>query len=238
MRQMKIEVLLLAGGLLLPTFSGMAAPIEANSKIKEVMVYATGAMVNRTANVNVKSGTTEVKIPLLTPLLDQTSVQVGVKNSQVTLASINYDVEVPNRKQISKEVTTLTKRSALLRDSIDMMVAKRGVLDSERELILKSNNIGGDNGFTAPTLQGIASYLRKDLNEIIVQQYDYQRKIQKCQEELTLNEQKMNLLYEKQMEPMSFLTVKLESSNVNVSGRTVSVRRPTSTGVVAVSRPS
>lgn len=212
MRQMKIEVLLLAGGLLLPTFSGMAAPIEANSKIKEVMVYATGAMVNRTANVNVKSGTTEVKIPLLTPLLDQTSVQVGVKNSQVTLASINYDVEVPNRKQISKEVTTLTKRSALLRDSIDMMVAKRGVLDSERELILKSNNIGGDNGFTAPTLQGIASYLRKDLNEIIVQQYDYQRKIQKCQEELTLNEQKMNLLYEKQMEPMSFLTVKLESS--------------------------
>lgn len=210
---MKIERFLLAGCFFLHSFAGMAAPVEANSKIKEVMVYATGAMVNRTVTANLKNGINEVKIPLLTPQLDQQSVQVGVKSSGVTLVSIDYDVEVPNRKQISKEVVTLTKRSALLRDSIDMMIAKSSVLDRERELILKSNNIGGDNGFTAPTLQGIASYVRKDLNDIINQQYDYQKRIQKCQEELTMNEQKMNLFYEKQMAPMSFLSVKLESSH-------------------------
>jgi hypothetical protein len=54
--------------------------------------------------------------------------------------------------------------------------------------------------------------VRNDLNDIITRQYDYQKRMKKYQEELTLNEQKMNLLYGKQMEPMSFLLVKLESS--------------------------
>lgn len=210
-RYMKIEGIILAGCLSLSSLAAIAAPVEANSKIKEVMVYATGAMVNRTANVNVKGGTTEVKIPLLTPMLDQSSVQVGVKGGSATLSSISYDVEVPNRKQIGKEVESLTKRSAVLRDSVDILKGKSAVLDKERNLLLQSNNIGGDNGFTASTLQGIASYIRKDLNEIITTQYDYEQRIKKCQEELTLNEQKMNLLYEKQMEPMSYLIAKLES---------------------------
>lgn len=192
-----------------------AAPVETQSKIKEVMVYTNGAMVKRTANVNTKSGVTEVKIPLLTPMLEQNSVQVGVKGGNVTLSSISYDVEVPGQKQIGKEVETLSKRASVLRDSIDILQSKSEVLDRERDLVLKSNNIGGDNGFTAPTLQGVAAYVRNDLNDIIKMQYDYQKRMKKYQDELTFNEQKVNLLYGKQMEPMSFLLVKLESSSAS-----------------------
>lgn len=192
-----------------------AAPVETQSKIKEVMVYTNGAMVKRTANVNTKSGVTEVKIPLLTPMLEQNSVQVGVKGGNVTLSSISYDVEVPGQKQIGKEVETLSKRASVLRDSIDILQSKSEVLDRERDLVLKSNNIGGDNGFTAPTLQGVAAYVRNDLNDIIKIQYDYQKRMKKYQDELTFNEQKVNLLYGKQMEPMSFLLVKLESTSAS-----------------------
>ena len=211
MRQMKIYAFLLVGALSLHAFTGVAAPTEADSKIKEVMVYATGAMVKRTANVNVKGGITEVKVPLLTSLLDQNSLQVGVKGGSVSLAGIKYGVEVPNRKQIGREVEALTKRSAALRDSIDILMSKCGVLDKERELIMQSNNIGGENGFTAPTLQGIASYVRKDLNEIVSMQYKYQQRISKYQDELTLNDQKVNLFYDKQMEPMSFVLISFEA---------------------------
>ncbi len=192
-----------------------AAPVETQSNIKEVMVYTNGAMVKRTANVNTKSGVTEVKIPLLTPMLEQNSVQVGVKGGNVTLSSISYDVEVPGQKQIGKEVETLSKRASVLRDSIDILQSKSEVLDRERDLVLRSNNIGGDNGFTAPTLQGVAAYVRNDLNDIIKMQYDYQKRMKKYQDELTLNEQKVNLLYGKQMEPMSFLLVKLESTSAS-----------------------
>lgn len=139
---------------------------EATSKITDVMVYPQGAMVSRVANVNVKPGQSEVRIPLITPLLDKKSIQVGIKRGDVTLVSVDYDVEVPNSKQITKEANTLNKRAGILRDSIDMLKEKNSVLRNERELILKSDNIGGENGFTATTLQGIASYVRKDLNEI------------------------------------------------------------------------
>lgn len=211
---MKIQNII-AGCLSLGITTITAAPVETQSKIKEVMVYTNGAMVKRTANVNTKSGVTEVKIPLLTPMLEQNSVQVGVKGGNVTLSSISYDVEVPGQKQIGKEVETLSKRASVLRDSIDILQSKSEVLDRERDLVLKSNNIGGDNGFTAPTLQGVAAYVRNDLNDIIKMQYDYQKRMKKYQDELTFNEQKMNLLYGKQMEPMSFLLVKLESSSAS-----------------------
>lgn len=206
---------ILTGCLSLCVVATSMAQVETQSKIKEVMVYATGAMVTRTAKVNVKSGTTEVKIPLLTPLLEQNSVQVGVKSGRATLSSIDYDVEVPSQKQIGKEVSDLSKRASVLRDSIDILEGKSSVLDKERSLILKSDNIGGENGFTASTLQGVASYVRKNLNEIISMQYQYQRLRKKYQEELTLNEQKVNLLYSKQMEPMSFLLIKLESPSAS-----------------------
>lgn len=206
---------ILTGCLSLCVVATSMAQVETQSKIKEVMVYATGAMVTRTAKVNVKSGTTEVKIPLLTPLLEQNSVQVGVKSGKATLSSIDYDVEVPSQKQIGKEVSALSKRASVLRDSIDILEGKSSVLDKERSLILKSDNIGGENGFTASTLQGVASYVRKNLNEIISMQYQYQRLRKKYQEELTLNEQKVNLLYSKQMEPMSFLLIKLESPSAS-----------------------
>lgn len=202
---------ILAGCLSLGITAATAAPMETQSKIKDVMVYSTGAMVTRTASVNVKSGVTEVKIPLLTPLLEQNSVQVGVKGGNATLSSITYDVEVPGQKQIGKEVAALSKRAAVLRDSVDILQGKSEVLDRERDLVLKSTNIGGEQGFTAPTLEGVTSYVRKDLNDIISIQYEYQRKIKKYQDELTLNEQQVNLLYGKQMTPMSFLLVKLES---------------------------
>lgn len=206
---------ILTGCLSLCVVATSMAQVETQSKIKEVMVYATGAMVTRTAKVNVKSGTNEVKIPLLTPLLEQNSVQVGVKSGKATLSSIDYDVEVPSQKQIGKEVSALSKRASVLRDSIDILEGKSSVLDKERSLILKSDNIGGENGFTASTLQGVASYVRKNLNEIISMQYQYQRLRKKYQEELTLNEQKVNLLYSKQMEPMSFLLIKLESPSAS-----------------------
>lgn len=206
---------ILTGCLSLCVVATSMAQVETQSNIKEVMVYATGAMVTRTAKVNVKSGTTEVKIPLLTPLLEQNSVQVGVKSGKATLSSIDYDVEVPSQKQIGKEVSALSKRASVLRDSIDILEGKSSVLDKERNLILKSDNIGGENGFTASTLQGVASYVRKNLNEIISMQYQYQRLRKKYQEELTLNEQKVNLLYSKQMEPMSFLLIKVESPSAS-----------------------
>ena len=191
--------------------------VTATSDIKRVIVYQRGAMVNRQASVNLQQGVTEVKIPMLTPNLDQRSLQVGVTNDAVTLVSVKYDVEVPDKKQIAGEVNTLSNRTAQLRDSIKLLTDRVEVLNNERNLIVKSDNIGGNQGFNAQTLSGVAAYLRKDLNEVSGLQFSYNAKIQAYQKELTLLSQKVNLLYEKQTQPMSYLMVTLTSKSAATS---------------------
>ena len=209
-RYIKIRHIVLVG-MLASNFAVCAEnAVKAESRIKSVVVYPNGAMVSRTAKVNLKAGTNSVKVPLLTPLLQQRSVQVGVQGG-ATLESVKYDVEVPNRDQITSGVQILTKRATLLRDSIEILKSKIAVLDREKELLRKSDNIGGKQGFTAQTLQGVTSYLRKDLNEIVSLQYAYQRLVDKYQKELTLNEQQVNLFYDKQIEPKSCLNLSLNA---------------------------
>ena len=198
--------------LLAPAMMSASASTDATADIKNVTIYPNGAMVGRTATVKLKAGDNDIKIPLLTPQLDQSSVQVGIVKGDATLESVKYDVEVPNRKQISAEVKTLTKRASLLRDSLKVLESKNSVLERERNLLLKNDNIGGNEGFDAQTMQGIASYLRKDLNEIATLQYKYDRKIDDYKNELTMNEQRTNLLYEKQIDPKSCLYLKLKAA--------------------------
>ena len=70
----------------------LVAATDAASQIQSVVVYPEGAMVNRSVKVQLKNGLNEVKVPLLTPLLDQKSVRVGVKNGNATLLGVKYDV--------------------------------------------------------------------------------------------------------------------------------------------------
>lgn len=191
----------------------LVAATDVASQIQSVVVYPEGAMVNRSVKVQLKNGLNEVKVPLLTPLLDQKSVRVGVKNGNATLLGVKYDVEVPGQKEIGKVFRKLSERASVLRDSIDIYQYKHDVLEKERELLLKNNNIGGTQGFTASTLQGVASYVRTDLTNIITLQYNYTKQIDRLQDELTVCEQQMNLQAEKQMDPKSLLLVTLDAAS-------------------------
>ena len=191
----------------------LVAATDVASQIQSVVVYPEGAMVNRSVKVQLKNGLNEVKVPLLTPLLDQKSVRVGVKNGNATLLGVKYDVEVPGQKEIGKVFRKLSERASVLRDSIDIYQYKHDVLEKERELLLKNNNIGGTQGFTASTLQGVASYVRTDMTNIITLQYNYTKQIDRLQDELTVCEQQMNLQAEKQMDPKSLLLVTLDAAS-------------------------
>lgn len=207
MRRLYISTILAAS-----LFCGSVnAATDATSKIEKVVVYPNGAMIKRTAKVNLKAGHNDVRVPLLTPQLDQESVRVGVKSGNATLVNVNHDAEVANRKQISNEASNMTKRAKQLRDSIDILMAKVDVLKEESALLKNNNFVGGDNGLSANTLQGVAEYIRKDMTDITTLNYKYRKRIDDLQDELTLVEQNLNLLYEKQMDPTSTLVLKIDA---------------------------
>ncbi|MBQ4036099.1 MAG: DUF4140 domain-containing protein, partial [Paludibacteraceae bacterium] len=72
----------------------LADTLTVNSVIDGVTIYKKGAMVNRKAKVSVPAGVTVVKIPMLSPVLVQKSLQVGISNADVVLGGVRLDFEV------------------------------------------------------------------------------------------------------------------------------------------------
>ncbi len=188
--------LIILGLFCLMGANALAEPIVASSDIVNVTVYKEGALVERKARVKLASGVTEVKIPFVSPELDQHSLQVGVSNLDVSLGSVNIDFEMPQRLALAATSDSLAKRLELLNDSLGLLAEYNGVYERERNVLVKNNNIGGDKGFDAARLQGVAEFLRKDLNEIGDKQYGINKATKTYNKELKQVAQEIALLDE------------------------------------------
>lgn len=188
-----------------------ADTLSVNSTIEKVTVYKQGALVSRKAHVKIPAGVTVVKIPMLSPVFDQKSVQVGVSNADISLGKVHVEMEMPNRADVAKTNDSLVKRSKLIADSLDLIRSYSSVLDNERYIVLNNNDIGGSNGFDSLKLSGVASFLRRDLDEIVDLKLGYNQRQKKLEQEKQMLGQKMKLLDERAMMPKGALYISLVS---------------------------
>ncbi|MEE1084083.1 MAG: mucoidy inhibitor MuiA family protein [Paludibacteraceae bacterium] len=186
-----------------------ADTLTVKSTIEKVTVYKQGALVSRKAHVKIPAGVTVVKVPMLSPMFNQKSIQVGVTNADISLGKVDVEMEMPNRDSVAKINDSLVKRTTILTDSIDLIHSYKNVLDHERVILLENNNIGGDKGFDADRLSDVAAFLRKDLSEIVDLQLGYDQ----CQKRLDLEKrnlsQQIKLLDERALIPKAALYVTL-----------------------------
>lgn len=186
-----------------------ADTLTVKSTIEKVTVYKQGALVSRKAHVKIPAGVTVVKVPMLSPMFNQKSIQVGVTNADISLGKVDVEMEMPNRDSVAKINDSLVKRTKILTDSIDLIHSYKNVLDHERIILLDNNNIGGDKGFDADRLSDVAAFLRKDLSEIVDLQLGYDQ----CQKRLDLEKrnlsQEIKLLDERALVPKAALYVTL-----------------------------
>lgn len=190
-----------------------ADTLMVSSKIEKVTVFKKGALISRKAHVKIPAGVTVVKIPMLSPLFDQKTVQVGVTNADITLGKVRVEIEMPNRDVVARSNDSLSRRSKVITDSVDLVLAYKSVLDHERSILLGNDNIGGKKGFDSLRLSEIAAFLRKDLSEIVDMHLGY-RQIQKRLElENQQLMQSMKLLDERSIEPKAALYVSLVSKS-------------------------
>ena len=160
-----------------------ADTLSVNSTIEKVTVYKQGALVSRKAHVKIPAGVTVVKIPMLSPVLDRKSVQVGVSNADISLGKVHVEMEMPNRADVAKANDSLVKRSKLIADSLDLIRSYSSVLDHERYIVLNNNSVGGSKGFDSLQLSGVASFLRRDLDEIVDLKLGYNQRQKKLEQE-------------------------------------------------------
>lgn len=190
-----------------------ADTLSVNSTIEKVTVYKQGALVSRKAHVKIPAGVTVVKIPMLSPVLDRKSVQVGVSNADISLGKVHVEMEMPNRADVAKTNDSLVKRSKLIADSLDLIRSYSSVLDHERYIVLNNNSVGGSKGFDSLQLSGVASFLRRDLDEIVDLKLGYNQRQKKLEQEKQMLGQEMKLLDERAMMPKGALYISLVSKN-------------------------
>lgn len=160
----------------LPIANLFADTLTVNSVIEGVTIYKEGALISRKAKVKVPAGVTIVKVPMLSPVLVQKSLQVGISNADVSLGNVKLDFEIPDSKQLYVKSDSLSKRIGVVKDSFNLLSSLSDVLSVEKNMLLANNNIGGSKGFSAEQLSGVAAYLRSDLTDIANQQLVFNHK--------------------------------------------------------------
>lgn len=199
-----------------------ADTLTTQSKIEEVTIYKQGAMVERTAHVKIPAGVSVIKIPMISHKLDQKSVQIGISNSDVTLGKVDVIMEVTNKDSFVKANKKLVDRLSVIRDSLQILRSFMNTLKSETSIITSNDNIGGEKGFNAEQLSGIASFMRKDLNEIADNTLKYDRLYDDLTREYRISRQQLQLLDERALKPKAAILLSLTSPTSSETNITIS----------------
>ena len=188
-----------------------ADTLTVNSIIQDVTIYKQGALVGRKATVKIPAGVTVVKIPQISPLLDQKSLQVGLSNNDISLGNIGIDFELSNLKDISEKDESIAKSLKMLNDSIDLNISYKTALDREYVIVAGNDDINGDKRLTPEQLSGVAAFLRSDLNDIEDRKTIYSRKLDTYYDSLGKLKQEVLLLEKRELKPQGVIYVTLVS---------------------------
>ena len=204
------------------SYANAADTLTTQSKIEEVTIYKQGAMVERTAHVKIPAGVSIIKIPMISHKLDQKSVQVGISNSDITLGKVDVIMEVTNKDSFVKANKKLVDRISVVRDSIQILTSLKSTLKNEKRIVISNDNIGGKKGFSAEQLSGIASFMRKDLNEIADNTLKYDRLYDDLTREYRISRQQLQLLDERALKPKAAILLSLTSPTSSETNITIS----------------
>lgn len=161
----------------------IVAQNDVKTNIDSVTVYVSGAIVNRSAKITVKNGTTTYLLTDLSSELDKKSVRVGIDNQNVTIVSVNHRLDTKEDAEKKKLRYAADRRKDVIRDSVTILNAKLDVIEEERNLIVSNNKIAGQNGLTAEQLDKMAQYFRRELSNLESERIKIEKLIKKYSDE-------------------------------------------------------
>jgi hypothetical protein len=160
-----------------------ARKINTESAIQNVTVFTSGAQINRVANVSVLPGRTEIVFNGLSNQLEQQSLQLKA-DANITLLSVQTVKYYFSQRKIEQEEKDLLQRQANLTDKSDMDIKLLEVFKNEEGMLIKNQEIAGQNGVKSSELKEALDLHRQRLTEIYENQLAVQKKIQVQKNEL------------------------------------------------------
>ncbi|WP_299123132.1 mucoidy inhibitor MuiA family protein [uncultured Winogradskyella sp.] len=145
------------------------ANAQQESKIKDVTVYLDGAEINRTATVNLNSGTSEFIFNGLSPQIEESSIQIsGLKSASIL--SINYAINYLSKQKQSDSITALQNELKILDDKIQYQNDLISGYNEELSLIQSNKRLGNETEVVSlEKLKTFAKYYRTRITELKVE---------------------------------------------------------------------
>lgn len=185
---------------------------EISVPVQSAIIYLYGAEVSHSKQVTLSPGRNKIVFTGLSPKLGAKSIQVSASGNVSILAisdAVNY---MANQKESSR-IKQLKDSVTILSEDITQMNNDKDAYNTEKNMLLKNESIGGqDKGVAITELKLAADFYRSRVKEINSEISKLDSKRIKLQESLTKVNQQLNVLNARNNQPTSEVSVLISSS--------------------------
>jgi hypothetical protein len=157
--------------------------VTAETSINEVTVFSSGAQIQRNVTVTIQPGRSEIVFSGLSNQLQQQSVQLKA-DANITLLSVQAIKDYFSQRKIEQEERTLVDRRAELNDKVAVDASMLQVYKNEEQMLIKNQQIGGQNGVKADDLKQALDLQRQRLTEVYQKETEIEKRMKASQQEL------------------------------------------------------
>jgi hypothetical protein len=158
--------------------------INAESSVQEVTIFSSGAQIQRNATVAVQAGRSEIVFAGLSNQLQQQSVQLKA-DANITLLSVQAVKDYFGQRKIEHDERTLLDRKAELTEKLETDTRMLQVYKNEEQMLIKNQEIGGQNGVKPEDLKQALDLQRQRLTEVYQKQMEIEKRMKAEQQELS-----------------------------------------------------
>ncbi|WP_167016062.1 DUF4139 domain-containing protein [Chitinophaga sp. Cy-1792] len=158
------HLLLLPLALVVQTTIAQTKKQTISTSISKVTVFLKGAQVDRSGSISLPAGTSQVIITDVSPDLEEKSIQVN-GSGNFTLLAVSRQPNIMHQQTKREEISALYEQLDKVKDQIEKERNNAQVYTEERNMLLKNQNIGGNNGLKATDLQASLDFQRARLSE-------------------------------------------------------------------------
>lgn len=132
-------ILILFSILIYSSGSGQRKSIQADSKIRQVIVFVQGAQIERISRLSIPAGRSEIIFSNISPMLEKQSIQVKC-DQDITVLSVNQQANFLKDQETREELTNLEVKKKEDIDRIDWEKSMLQVYKQEESMLQKSND--------------------------------------------------------------------------------------------------
>ena len=142
--------------------------ISSNSELKHVTIFNKGALVERTGSISVNKGANELVIENVSPILQNSSIQVVIYSDQVIINSVSKKMNYLGTNGLFNEETQGLKDSIdILKDKLRLENVNLSVFKEEKELLRDNKTVlKSSKEFIIDDLMDLTDYFRERMLDV------------------------------------------------------------------------